>query len=274
MADTGNVPEDVPETVLQASPDTLARNSQFLAIVAAFLFFGSLIYRILSLQLTFALDFGHPSFPMALGMLLGLSALILGVVSVWREGRTRRAIRGIVIGGLVILFPFLLFAIAFPVALVQSQRQSRMVANESTAIASIRTINRAMDAYESSYPAVGFPSSLDVLGGTSCALPNSASACLIDPALASGSNNGYTFKLVGVTGNLPGEPAVRYQIIAAPVDPTRSGELYFCSTKRYVAHDEGVVRVSDQGIKNCSAGFTWELDKSPFLFLEKAEHQR
>lgn len=54
------------------------------------------------------LDFGNMSPLMKLALLLGLIAFIPGVAALFCKGRKRLAMVGIVTGGLVVLFPFLL----------------------------------------------------------------------------------------------------------------------------------------------------------------------
>jgi prepilin-type N-terminal cleavage/methylation domain-containing protein len=103
--------------------------------------------------------------------------------------------------------------------------RARMSANEASAVAAVRTINAVQITYSSSYPTVGYASTIGALGGTSCAPPTAASACLIDSQLASGTKSGYTFAISGVSGT----PAATYQVIAAPISPNQTGVRYFCS---------------------------------------------
>jgi prepilin-type N-terminal cleavage/methylation domain-containing protein len=93
---------------------------------------------------------------------------------------------------IVVTIILIIAAIAIPNLL-----RSRMVANEASATASLRSINTAEVIYSTSYT-VGYSSNLTSLsdGGTatncvSPTAPSSASACLIDAALASGTKNGY-----------------------------------------------------------------------------------
>ncbi len=109
---------------------------------------------------------------------------------------------------IVVAIILIIAAIAIPNLL-----RARIAANESSAVASIRTLNTAQISYNSAYPTVGFGGSLGVLAGTSCAPPTSAGACLIDTQLASGTKSGYTFAMVGVTGT----PASTYQAVASPI---------------------------------------------------------
>jgi len=124
---------------------------------------------------------------------------------------------------------------------VPSFLRSRIVANESAAAATIRTLNTAQISYNSSYPTVGYASTLGVLSGTSCTPPTPSGACLIDQALASGTKSGYVFTL----GNVTGTPNSTYNVIATPVLWNYSGVRYFCS------FEDAVVRVSLTTITTC-----------------------
>ena len=121
---------------------------------------------------------------------------------------------------IVVAIILLIAAIAVP-----SFLRSRIVANESAAAASLRTLNTAQIAYNSAYPTVGYASTLTVLGGTTCSPPSSSSACLIDTVLAGGQRSGYSFTLTNVTGT----PAGTYNVIAAPDTGTIRDIRYFCS---------------------------------------------
>ena len=115
--------------------------------------------------------------------------------------------------------------------------QARVAANESSALASIRTIHSAMVTYKSSYPAIGFAANLSRLGGAAPCTPSSITACLIDNGLASGTRNGYTFTAVGAGG----PPAVEYWARALPITLQHSGLRSFCS------FEDGVVLVQPSG---------------------------
>jgi len=124
--------------------------------------------------------------------------------------------------------------------------RARMSANEASAVSSIRAINAVQISYISSYPDVGFASTLVALGGTACSPPSSSSACLIDTQLASGTKNGYTFRMSGVTGT----PASTYEIIASPMVPNQTGLRSFCSFA------DAVPRTSVAAITNCDFSVT------------------
>ena len=119
--------------------------------------------------------------------------------------------------------------------------RARISANETSAVGSIRAINSAQISYMSAYPTVGFAATLSALGGTNCAPPTPASACLIDTQLASGSKSGYNFSIVGVSGS----PVSTYQIVGTPTVANQTGVRYFCSFA------DGVVRASATPIAAC-----------------------
>src|SRR3984893_7762614 len=87
---------------------------------------------------------------------------------------------------IVVAIILIIAAIAIPNLL-----RARIAANESSAVASIRTINTAQISYNSAYPTVGFASLIALSGScTGTTLPTSAAACLIDSQLASGTKSG------------------------------------------------------------------------------------
>ena len=142
---------------------------------------------------------------------------------------------------IVVAIILIIAAIAIPNLL-----RARIAANESSAVASIRTLNTGQISYYSAYPTVGFAGTLGALAGTACAPPTSAGACLIDTQLASGSKSGYSFALSGVSGT----PASTYQTIATPLAVNQSGTRYFCSFA------DAVVRASAAVISPCDTTVT------------------
>jgi type IV pilus assembly protein PilA len=121
---------------------------------------------------------------------------------------------------IVVAIILIIAAIAIPNLL-----RARIAANESSSVASIRTLNTAQISYNSAYPTVGYASTMGALAGTNCAPPTTAGACLIDTQLSSGSKSGYKFTLSGVSGT----PAATYQFIATPLAVNQTGTRYFCS---------------------------------------------
>jgi type IV pilus assembly protein PilA len=137
---------------------------------------------------------------------------------------------------IVVAIILVIVAIAVP-----SFLRSRIAANESAAVASVRTLNTAQVSYNSAYPTVGYASTLAALAGSSCTPPDPTSACLIDSALASGQKTGYNFALANVTGT----PNSTYNFIASPIVYNYSGMRYFCS------YADAVVRYSTAAITTC-----------------------
>jgi prepilin-type N-terminal cleavage/methylation domain-containing protein len=97
---------------------------------------------------------------------------------------------------IVVAIILIIAAIAIP-----SFMRARMAANDSSAAASVRSINTAEIAYFGAYPTIGFPLTLATLGGAAPCTPSIATACLIDNYLAtSGGGNGksgYNFNATG-----------------------------------------------------------------------------
>jgi type IV pilus assembly protein PilA len=142
---------------------------------------------------------------------------------------------------IVVAIILIIAAIAIPNLL-----RARIAANESSAVASVRTVNTAQISYNSAYPTVGFAATLTNLGGTGNCTPSSATACLIDGVLTNGNKSGYSFNLSGVSGT----PASSYQISASPVTLNQTGTRYFCSFA------DSVVRFSSATIGTCDGTTT------------------
>ncbi len=129
---------------------------------------------------------------------------------------------------IVVAIILIIAAIAIPNLL-----RARIASNESSAVASIRTINTAMVSYNSAFPTVGFASSLSVLQGTCTGgtVPTTALACLIDSNLAAGSKSGYTFTAVGTSDG--------YAAWANPYQLNTTGVNSFCSIQDAVVRNAG-----------------------------------
>jgi prepilin-type N-terminal cleavage/methylation domain-containing protein len=129
---------------------------------------------------------------------------------------------------IVVAIILIIAAIAIP-----NLMRSRMAANESSAVGSLRTINTAEVTYSTTYPAVGF-ANLSVLGGTApCTTATSTAACLIDNVLANGTKSGYNFSATAGTGSTP---AVTYTSLATAQAPGQSGQRAFCSDQSGVIY--------------------------------------
>lgn len=170
----------------------------------------------------------------------GIPAIILGHMALSEikksAGRLKgegMALAGLIMGYLsIVAIPFILIiaAIAIPNLL-----RSRTVANEASAVGSLRTINVAAVTYASMYPKAGFPSSLESMGGSSPCTESSTSACLIDSALASGLKSGYGFTYAPEDAD--GDQVIEaYTVQAVPINPGNTGNRSFCSD------ESGVIR--------------------------------
>jgi prepilin-type N-terminal cleavage/methylation domain-containing protein len=133
---------------------------------------------------------------------------------------------------IVVAIILIIAAIAIPNLL-----RARMAANESSAVASIRTINTGEITYSASYPTVGYATSLANLGGVAPCIPTSAAACLIDSVLASGTKSGYNFTAAGSGG----PPQTQYFATGTPVTLNQTGIRSFCS------FEDAVIRVQPSG---------------------------
>jgi type IV pilus assembly protein PilA len=145
----------------------------------------------------------------------------------------RKRQRGFSAVQLVVAIAILLVlaAIAIPNLL-----HSNLSENESTAVASLRSLNSACEDYARLYG--GYPRSLSNLGANGAA--SSASPDLIDAELAGGAKSGYVFTYTpgasGVSGNV-----LSYGIMAKPVTPGSTGRRSFFTDQ------SGVIRASLAG---------------------------
>jgi len=147
---------------------------------------------------------------------------------------------------IVVAIILIIAAIAIPNLL-----RARMAANESSAVASLRTINTAEVTYQTGYPTVGFAAALVNLGGAlgAACVPSSTTACLIDAVLANNGNpagggkSGYQFTTGA--GTVVSGVNAGYTIKAVPNTINQTGIRGFC------AEEDSVVRVDPAGV--CSA---------------------
>lgn len=128
--------------------------------------------------------------------------------------------------------------------------RARMAANESSAVASVRTITAAEITYQSAYPSIGYATGatgLLYLGGAlgkGCT-PTSTSACLIDSVLANNGNppgsgkSGYSFNTGD--GTQAGGVSVGYTVQTVPLTINQTGIRAFC------AEEDAIIRVDPAG---------------------------
>ena len=137
---------------------------------------------------------------------------------------------------IVVAIILIIAAIAIPNLL-----RSKMAANESSAVGSMRTINTAEVSYVTAYPNQGFSVDIASLGGVSpCTVATTAAACLIDNtlALANGAataKSGYYFGYVAGAA-----PATTYTMTGLPAS-TSTGQRGFFTDQT------GVIRYAITG---------------------------
>jgi type IV pilus assembly protein PilA len=133
---------------------------------------------------------------------------------------------------IVVAIILIIAAIAIPNLL-----RSRIAANESSAVGSIRTLNTAEVTYSSTYPDKGFTCTLSALGPPAgSAAATSSAAGLIDSVLSSGVKSGYSFALTGCTAAGSTTIVVTYSSQGTPVAVGQTGQRAFCSDQSGVIH--------------------------------------
>ena len=139
---------------------------------------------------------------------------------------------------LAVAIIMLIAAIAIP-----NLRHTQIAAHETSAVASLRTLNIVEIAYRTSYPSAGFACNLAALGPpSSSTAANSTAAGLIDAKLAGSHKDGYDFTVACVGS---GTPAIAYLTTAAPNSPGITGRRYFCSDS------SGVIKADETSAANC-----------------------
>ncbi len=141
---------------------------------------------------------------------------------------------------IVVAIILIIAAIAIP-----NLMRSRMAANESSAVGSVRTINTAEVSYAAAFPDTGFSPDLASLGGTAalCApgvAATTTSGCYIDSLLSVvAQKSGYKFGAGGeATGSLTNNI---YTVTAVPLGVGSTGNRGFFSDQ------SGVIRYTLDG---------------------------
>jgi type IV pilus assembly protein PilA len=113
--------------------------------------------------------------------------------------------------------------------------RSRMAANESSAVGSIRSINTAATTYNSTY-ANGYPSTLTEIGTTSATQASCNAGMFIDSLLTSGAKSGYSFTMGPGSTAVTAPPGCTtagyvdgYYITAVPASAGITGTRAFCT---------------------------------------------
>ena len=129
---------------------------------------------------------------------------------------------------IVVAIILIIAAIAIPNLL-----KSRIAANEASAVGSVRTINTGQVTYSNQCGGSYAVSLGELNAGANCA----AGANIIDTSLSGGTKSGYNFTTVSpgaFTAN--GTATTTFDVTAAPVTPTVSGNRFFCSGQGLVIH--------------------------------------
>jgi prepilin-type N-terminal cleavage/methylation domain-containing protein len=137
---------------------------------------------------------------------------------------------------IVVAIILIIAAIAIPNLL-----RSKMAANESSAVGSLRSINTAEVAYNTAYPNAGYSPDLASLGGAApCTVATVGAACLIDDTLATAittatGKSGYYFTYASVT------PFTTYTNLGLPTAAGTTGQRGFFTDQT------GVIRYAISG---------------------------
>lgn len=108
---------------------------------------------------------------------------------------------------------------------------------EQEAVAAVRSLLSAEQAYKMAFPARGYTCSLAALGGRGDGSATEDRAGLIESRLESGVLTGYRLSLLGCRG----DPITGFKIMAVPEGASRYGKRAFC------ADESGNVRYSEDG---------------------------
>ncbi|MFZ0759711.1 MAG: prepilin-type N-terminal cleavage/methylation domain-containing protein [Candidatus Sulfotelmatobacter sp.] len=139
---------------------------------------------------------------------------------------------------IVVAIILVIAAIAIP-----NLMRARMAANDSSAAGSIHAINAAEVGYFGAYENIGFPLTLEPLGGPTPCVPSSATGCLIDDSLSSNGGgsgkSGYSFAATG-SASAGSTNNNQFYATATPLSD-------LTGTRAYCSVDDMVVRLQAAG---------------------------
>jgi type IV pilus assembly protein PilA len=156
---------------------------------------------------------------------------------------------------IVVAIILIIAAIAIPNLL-----RARIAANESAAVASLRTIDTAEITYQSANPTIGFSPDLPTLGGAGspCTL-SATSACIIDNTLAQGTKSGYLFV---ATPHAVGGVNSTNTVSAIPANWNQTGVRGFC------ANEDAVIRNTPTPVTSAPAQQTTDTTCAALTILQ------
>ncbi len=133
---------------------------------------------------------------------------------------------------IVVAIILIIAAVAIP-----SLIQSKMSANEASAVQTMRDINTAESVYSIQF-GLGYSTDLPSLGGTS-GMPTSSNALLIPDPVAQTPNtkSGFQFVYVVTGNNGPGGTPSNYSVNANPITPGQSGRIWFYTDETMVIRE-------------------------------------
>lgn len=127
---------------------------------------------------------------------------------------------------IVVAIILIIAAIALPNLL-----RARIAADEASASASMRAISTSELSYNLAYPSIGY-ADLPTLGGPPPCSPTSATACMVDSVLSTGTKSGYLF---ATTPTSSGAPVMdQFLVTAVPAAIGATGEKGFCTIEDHV----------------------------------------
>jgi hypothetical protein len=173
-----------------------------------------------------------------------IAAIILGHLALVdiKRSANRMTGHGLAIAGLVMGYLGIALTtiyIVFMVSMFRTTLSRDVPANETAAIATMRTYNQALKAYATKCPQQGYPATLLPLGPGpgNCAHANLTDARLAVPVPV---RRGYMFQY---TPSANGSEQIRvFALVARPVQPNLTGKRFF------FLDEEGVIRQADSQI--------------------------
>lgn len=147
------------------------------------------------------------------------------------KGRQNSSTQGFSLIELLIVVAVILIIVAIA---IPNFVQSKMRANEASAVQNLRNITTAEVIYSTSY-SIGFSPDLPSLGGTGN-LVTQTNAELIDEVLAGGKKSGYQFTYIVLTTDAQGN-ATSYSVNADPLVPNYTGSRHFYADQTAVIRE-------------------------------------